>query len=66
MKEIFSAVFRDFGTAFLDNERPEAISLLKNYLSYHFGLCEEAIDAYISTILSIADAVEWRKREFNE
>jgi hypothetical protein len=66
MHEIFEAVFHDFGTEFLDNERTEAASLLNDYLGIHFGLNEAAKDSYISTIFSIAEAVEWRKKEFNE
>lgn len=66
MKAILQAVFSDFGTEFLDNERTEATSLLNDYLSIHFGLNEAAKDSYISTIFSIAEAVEWRKKEFNE
>ena len=66
MKEILMNVFHDFGTEFLDTERMEAKSLLNEYLSFHFGLDEAAKDAYISTIFAIADAIEWRKKEFNE
>lgn len=66
MKAILQAVFSDFGTEFLDNERTEAKSLLNDYLSIHFELSEDAKEAYISTIFAVAEMVEWRKKEFNE
>ena len=66
MRTILEAVFHDFGTEFLDAERLEAKSLLNDYLGIHFGLNEAAKDAYISTIFAVAEAVEWRKKEFNE